>query len=243
MSNPKQEKFSHTIEIIVVILMGLTALLTAWASWVGSLHSGNQATNYTVSNNIASEGNSEYNAASQYLMQDMILWNEIADMQFDIWYAYENDDEYTLALQSEKLYFKLYENLSDDMAAAIAWDFPESDDYVTTILDWMENEEAVNTPFADEEYFDSYYEYAYELLAESDAVLEQGKEDNANGDKFGLITVIFSVSLFLLGMISTMESVKNKYILLGVAGVSIVFATIFMLCIPLPTGFSLANFF
>ena len=50
------------IEILVAIFLGITALLTAWATWIGSLHGGNQATNYTKSNNLASEGNSEYNA-------------------------------------------------------------------------------------------------------------------------------------------------------------------------------------
>lgn len=243
MNKLNKEKLSHIIEIAVVILMGITALLTAWATWIGSLHGGNQATNYTLSNNLASEGNSEYNAGTQTLMQDMLLWNDIADMQFDITYAYNNDDDYTLELQSEKLYFKLYENLSDEMAAQIGWDFPDADDYVDTILEWMELEEAVNTPFADEDYIASYFETANELLTESEEVLEQGKSDNANGDSFGLVTVIFSVALFLLGMVSTLKEDRNKYILLGIAVVSIVIAVIFMVTIPMPTGFSFANFF
>lgn len=235
-------KREHTIEIIVVILLGVTAILTAWATWIGSLHAGNQSTNYTTSNNLASEGNSEYNAGSQLMMQDMILWNEVADMQFDIMYAYENDDE-TLDQLCEKLYYKLYENLSDEMAAQIAWDWPESTDFTTVILEWMENEDALNTPFANEDFVDSYFTVANELLAESDAVLEQGKEDNTNGDTYGLITIIYSISLFLLGVISTIKSTKNKYILLGIASVSIIVATIFMLTIPMPTGFSIGNFF
>lgn len=65
------------IEIIVAIFLGITALATAWASWIGSLHGGNQATNYTKSNNLSSEGNSMWNEASQNLMQDMITWNDI----------------------------------------------------------------------------------------------------------------------------------------------------------------------
>jgi hypothetical protein len=40
------------LELLVVILLGVTALL---ASWVGSLHGGNQATNYTTSNNLEAE--------------------------------------------------------------------------------------------------------------------------------------------------------------------------------------------
>ena len=66
------------IEIIVAIFLGITALTSAWASWIGSLHGGNQATNYTTSNNLAAEGNSMFNEASQNLMQDMMLWNEIS---------------------------------------------------------------------------------------------------------------------------------------------------------------------
>ena len=45
------------LEIIVAIFLGVTALATAWASWIGSLHGGNQATNYTQSNNMAADGN------------------------------------------------------------------------------------------------------------------------------------------------------------------------------------------
>ncbi len=61
------------LEIIVVVLLGITALLTAWATWIGSLHGGNQATNYTKSNNIAADGNARWNQAAQELSEDMAL--------------------------------------------------------------------------------------------------------------------------------------------------------------------------
>ena len=75
------------IEIIVAIFLGITALTTAWASWIGSLHGGNQATNYTKSNNLSSEGNSMWNEASQNLMQDMITWNDINEANLNYQYA------------------------------------------------------------------------------------------------------------------------------------------------------------
>ena len=71
------------LEVLIAILLGVTAILTAWAGWVGSLHGGNQATNYTQSNNLSSMGNSMYNEAAQDLMQDMLLWNTIYDYAFD----------------------------------------------------------------------------------------------------------------------------------------------------------------
>ena len=52
---PAQEKPRRSrediLEIIIAIFLGVTALATAWASWIGSLHGGNMSTNYTKSNN------------------------------------------------------------------------------------------------------------------------------------------------------------------------------------------------
>ena len=41
----KKPDMDKLTELIIVIMLGVTALLTAWASWIGSLHGGNQATN------------------------------------------------------------------------------------------------------------------------------------------------------------------------------------------------------
>ena len=70
---PEKQKRSKDdiLEIIIAIFLGVTALATAWASWIGSLHGGNMSTNYTRSNNIAADGNARWNEASQSLMQDM----------------------------------------------------------------------------------------------------------------------------------------------------------------------------
>lgn len=242
MDHNKRERINHMIEIVVVILMGLTALLTAWATWIGSLHGGNQATNYTISNNIASEGNSEYNAGMQMMMQDMLLWNEISDMQIDFFFAEGQNDELSMEQIANKLYFKMTENLSEEMAQAISWNFPYGDP-LTEISLWLEEENAIISPFSEEAFFDHYFESANILLEESNEVLEQGKKDNSNGDAFGLVTVIYSVSLFLLGMVSTMQNINTKYSMLGIAGVLLMFGLIFMVTIPLPTGFSIMSFF
>ena len=73
----------NAVEILVAIFLGITALLTAWASWIGSLHGGNQSTNYTKSNNLAAEGNSEYNAGMQLYLSDVLAWNTMNEYLFD----------------------------------------------------------------------------------------------------------------------------------------------------------------
>ena len=103
-NDKKPKDIDKMLEIVVVIMLGITALLTAWASWIGSLHGGNQATNYATSNNLAAEGNSEYNAGMQKMMQDMLLWNEVSDLQVEIIFAQDKNDQATVDQIAYKLF-------------------------------------------------------------------------------------------------------------------------------------------
>ncbi len=241
----KKPDMDKITELIIVIMLGITALLTAWASWIGSLHGGNQATNYATSNNLASEGNSEYNAGVQQMNQDMILWNDISSLQIEILFAQEKNDETELAKLCNQLYYKLTENVTEAMAAKIDWDINDtgSDDPQATILAWLNKENSMTSPFFDEEYVNSYFVKANELLAQSQEVLEQGQKDNSHGDAFGLVTVIYSVVLFLLGIAGSFNHKANKYAVAVIALVAFVIATVYMFTLPMPTGFNIGSFF
>ncbi len=218
----------EVLEIIIAIFLGVTALATAWASWIGSLHGGNQATNYTTSNNLAADGNSRYNEASQNLMQDMMLWNQISEASLNLTFAEESGDD----IEAEKYSYLLDQLMSDNATQ----EFLDA-------VNWALDQEDYATPFDMEGYVDSYFEDAWAVLDESEALLEQGKQDNSNGDKFGLVTVIYSVVLFMLGIVGTFKKLPNRYIITGVAIAGFLFATIYMFTIPMPTGFNLFGFF
>lgn len=222
------EEKEKTLEIIVAIFLGITALLTSWASWVGSLHGGNQSTNYTVSNNIASEANSEYNTAMQNYMQDMMIWNQINEVLLDQEFAEESGDD----LMAEKAEWRLEQLLNDNVT-----------DSFLDAINWAMDQEELASPFEMEGYVESYFDTYYELITEAEDVLEQGKEDNSNGDKFGLVTVIYSVVLFMLGIVGTFKNLPNRYIVLAFSIAGFLFATIYMITLPMPTGFSIASFF
>ncbi len=243
----KERNWENIVETLIVVMLGVTALLTAWATWIGSLHGGNQATNYTVSNNLASEGNSEYNAAVQSMNQDMSLWIEISSMQLEILFAEENGDDATVEKVCYQLFYLLDENISEAMAEAIDWEYELSDeaydDPTGTILAWLEEENSMTSPFFDEDFCDAYFDTANELLTQSQETLEQGQQDNTNGDSFGLVTVIYSIVLFLLGIAGSFKNPKHKYAVVAISAAAFVIATIYMLTLPLPTGFSLGTFF
>ena len=231
----------YKLEIVIVVMLGITALFTAWASWVGSLHEGNQASNYADSNNLASEGNSEYNAGVQSMMQDMLLWNEVSDLQIDIIFAQNKGDDETVNTCANKLFYKLNDNLTEQMGTAVGWDwnYSNDDDPTDIILTWMQKEEALVSPFTQEGFTDMYFESANDLLTQSAEAMEEGGNDNTHGDAFGLVTVIYGVVLFLLGIASSFKSTKNKYVIIAISLVSFLIATIYMFTIPLPTGFSI----
>ena len=169
-----------------------------------------------------------YNEAAQSLMQDMMLWNEISDVLIESSYAEEKNDTEAVEKYDWKLEKLLNDNCSEELAQAITWAMEQDED---------------TSPFEKEGFTDSYFTDAKEMVAEADKLLEQGKKDNANGDAFGLVTVIYSVVLFLLGIVGTFKRLPNRYVILGVAIAGFLFATIFMFTIPMPTGFNILSYF
>lgn len=256
MSEEKVEKTKRSkediLEIVIAIFLGVTALATAWASWIGSLHGGNMSTNYTKSNNLAADGNARWNEASQTLMQDMQVWNLISDYQVGILYAVDAeaqaDDEITAAAYLDKQYENAYkiqficaDNLSEEMAEMIDYSFDFS---AENIIDWVcNNDKATVSPFSNQDFIESYYTEARELIAESEAILKEGQDDNQKGDTFNLVTVIYSVVLFMLGIVGTFRKLPNRMLITGIAIAGFLFGTIFMFTIPFPTGFNFGSYF
>lgn len=228
---PKKKKSflsENAIEVLVAIFLGITALLTAWASWIGSLHGGNQATNYTKSNNLASEGNSEYNAGLQDYLSDIMVWNNYEGYLFDIEIAKANGNNEEAELIEAKM-----NNYIDQNGSLILQDAFEK----------MDNDESIANPFEIPGLTERYFERANELLAESQELLEEGQNDNSNGDSYNLVNVIYSVVLFMLGIVGVFKHLPNRAVVLGIAVAGLVATTIFMITIPMPTGFSFANYF
>ena len=223
----KKPLFSeNTIEVLVAIFLGITALLTAWASWIGSLHGGNQATNYTKSNNLASEGNSEYNAGLQTYLSDLMVWNTLMEYSVDQDLAELEGDNEKYQLIEEKMDSYVEQNGSEILAEAAG-----------------QMTDGMNSPFEVPGMMDKYFENANALLDESRAILEEGQRDNSNGDAYNLVNVIYSVVLFMLGIVGIFKKLPNRTVVLFIAVIGLVLATIYMITIPMPTGFDIGSFF
>ena len=215
------------LETVIAILLGITTLLSAWASWIGHLHGGIQTINFTKSNNLASQGTAEYNLGMQLYLADSMAWNVAKEYYFELELAKADGDQAKVDLITEKI--KSFEEQS-------------ASEILIEGVKWMEENNEDN-PFKMPGLAEKYFETAQADFDRSQALLEEGQRDNTKGDSYLLVTVVYSLTLFLLGIVNTFKDMKNKLTVLLIAVVCLVFALIYMCTIPMPTGFETMNFF
>jgi hypothetical protein len=217
LNNTEQERKSNRLEFIVVVLLGITAVATAWSSWQGGLHGSQMDQKYTMANNLNAEANSMYNEGVQNMSQDMAIWNQISGLNIDYAFAEDKHD----AEEIEKLEYKIGQIMDDSVTEEFE-----------AAIEWVEAQEGYASPFDNEDFVGAYFAEASEKFDEAEEMLEAGNANNTHGDNQGLVSVIYAVVLFMLGIIASFKQLKPKYFLLAVAGIGFVAATAFMLTIP-----------
>ena len=212
------------LEIVRAVLLAITTLLTAWATWIGSLHTGLQETHFTESNNTMSSAIAMYTDASQMVVQDAEVWASIQNYALDEKAAREEGDEARAQVARAKIE-ALQEMCSPELKAAIDWALQTG-----------------KSPFEKEGYAESYYKDAKDLVKEAQDILATGKQDNRNSDRYGLVSVVYALVLFLLGITGTFKHSPNRIGIMVTAVVLLVAGLALMFSIPMPAGFDLLHF-
>ena len=218
----------NTISALTAVFLGIATLLVAWAGWIGALHDGNQAGNYTKSNNLAAEGNAEYNVEAQVYISDLFTWNTLSNLELDKEAAKARGDTDEVKVIETKIEKIKRTNCSPKLLA---------------VLDKMDAKGSDGSPFENEEFANSYFEDAKNLLDKSQQALEAGERDNLHSDSYQLASVLFSLVLFLLGIIGVLNDYRSRKMLLIFSVCILGLAIIYMITIPMPTGFDFGEFF
>ena len=163
----------------------------------------------------------------QAYMADCLVWNTINDYYYDLEEAKDSGNQTRVNTLTKKIENFKKKNTSVLLAEG---------------LQWMEENNA-ESPFDMPGLAEKYFASAQTAIKESQNLLEEGKKDNSKGDAYLLVTVIYSLTLFLLGIIGTLRDMPNRITLMLISVVCLIFAFIYMCIIPLPTGFSQMNFF
>ena len=112
---------SKKLETVVAILLGIATLLSAWSSWIGSLHSGIQSINFTKSNNTSSEGTAAYNSSLQMYIADYMVWNTLCDYTSDLELAKAEGNEVKVKHLEEQINTFAEQSVSPTLGEGIKW--------------------------------------------------------------------------------------------------------------------------
>ena len=177
---------------------------------------------------MAAEGNAEYNVEAQVYISDLFAWNTISSLQLDMKNAKEkgNDDE------AKVIEIKIQNIINSSCSQKLS-----------EAINSINLQGEINSPFENEEFVNSYFEDAKKLLDESQKVMEEGKKDNLHGDAYKLVTVIYSLVLFLLGLVGTIKDLQSRKVLFIFSICILILGIIYMFTIPMPTGFDITSFF
>jgi hypothetical protein len=207
------------LELIIVILLGLVSVTTAYASFQAAIYDSAMASSYARAQTTSTEAESLYQEASQIARQNENVWNRLVDLQIEM----ESGDPDVAAMAAykwEQLYFT---SVSDELEAAMDWSNAQNAANPEEYISPLESEEYTSTLYAD-------YEAAAESAEES---IAEGDEYNASSDRLTLNTVLMAISLFLLGIAAVLTRRGLVIALISIAGVIYGVALVLTLTIPM----------
>jgi len=206
------EESSNRMEVVIAILLGLAAIVTAWCSFQASQLGDVVQRSFSEGIRAADAASQAYNTAVASDISDQTLFLEFAK-------AAQADDEDTALYVLETL-------MTPELAAAVNWWIEQPDD------------SGFDSPFVEEnpEWSNALYDEAAALDDSSQDYFDQAEETDNVADSFDLLTVILTIALFFLGIAGLSRQRKVMIGLSAVGSVIIVFSIIRAIAMGDPAG-------
>lgn len=207
--------FFGNAELLIVILLGIVSVTTAWVSFQAALYDGQTAKALSQSQSATAEAESLYLEGNQEYVQDSQTLARLTELQAEI-----AAGDPLAAEVYDALYFVA---VSEHFGAAI-----ERADAINAT-----DTEFYTSPLDDEEYQGVLFSAYAEKSDEAIELTKQADELDARGDWLTLTTVLMAISLFLLGVAAVVRSRKVQYSLIIIGSAIFVFAAAIMFSIPM----------
>ncbi len=204
--------------MLIVILLGIVSVVTAYASFQAALYGSKMDSFYAQSTRLTAEAESAYLEGNQQYVQDSATLARLFELSVDM----EADDPVIAQLATEKHELLSFVSVSDELGAALDWSNAENE----------ADPELYTPPQNDEAYLAYLFGGWSELNDQAAAATAAGDEANAYSDRLTLNTVLFAVSLFLLGVGAVLKSRRAQYALIGVSASIFVGALVLTATVP-----------
>lgn len=195
-------------EVVVVVLLSVTTILTAWVGFQSSKWGGAMSISFSQASTARIEATRYEGVANRKISVQATLFSQWAA-------AYAANDT------------ALAEFLSARFPEPLATAFP-----VWIESKPLQNPDAAATPFDLPEYKIPELDLAKASDARADAKYQQALTNNQRGDNYTVLTVAFAAVLFFAAISGRMKSTRGGDVLLGLALVLFVVASSFLVAYP-----------
>ncbi|WP_457208549.1 hypothetical protein [Nocardioides sp. P5_C9_2] len=196
------------LELAAVLLLSVTAIMTAWAGFQSSKWGGAMSISFAQASTARIEAARFEGDANRKQTIQVSLFTQWLD-------AYQSDDaELTDFLQ---------QRFPEPLASA----FP-----VWLAERPLVNPDAAPTPFDLKEYAIPELQQSVEADARADAKYEEALRNNQRGDNYTILTVAFATVLFFSALATRMRNSRAQWLMLAIAAIGFVATTAFLATFP-----------
>ena len=192
------------IDIVTVVMLSLTAVLTAWCGFQASKWGGEMSIAFSQASSARVQATNFDGQARDARQFDLTIWAS--------WISATAQREGELAAYIEDRFTPAFQ---------------------TAYIAWRDDSMAEGSPLERPEYVPAGSVQAAEWTAKADERFQAALENNQRGDNYSLLTVLFALVLFLTAMSQrdAKQWVSRAFLILaGVAGVA---AIVIMLTLPI----------
>jgi len=202
------------VELVVVIMLGVVSVATAYTSFQSSLYGGQSADKISQSEAAATLAESLYLEGNQQYVQDSQTIQQLSALNI----AAQAGDAVASAQYDDLYFIGVSEELDTAIQNAFALDESEPDFW--------------HDPQADEDYLDALFGSYQDQSVISDDLRAEGNDLGKNGDTLGLYTALMAITLFLLGIAAVVRRPLMKWVLVATGGLIFLITAILTATIP-----------
>jgi hypothetical protein len=192
---PTQTTFARRVELAAVLMIALTAVLTAWTAFESSKWGGVMSIEFSQAGATRTESVRASNVANRQTVVDVSLFTSYAE---------------AVANENTELEEFLSERFPERLAVAV-------DSWLAT--DPLQDPDAPATPFDMPEYVLDASQQADQLEAEAAAASERAREANQRSDNYTVTTVFLATVILLAALSSKVDNPRLQVALLAIAAV------------------------
>lgn len=208
MTEETTDRHSKARETITVVVLSLTAVLTAWSGFESSKWSGEMSIAFSQASSQRIQAARQAAAADAARAVDL-----------DVFGIYLQ----AVAGENERLERFARARFTDHFDVAFKeWEAMKP----------LQNPSAPKSPFALDSYVPPGSREAAEADSRADAKFQQALVDNQRGDQYTLLTVLFALVLFFAAFANRVRSRHASWGLVGIASVFLTVGVIFLLVFP-----------